>query len=171
MQHLQSPSDPGPSGRQMRPDLTTLDGQRRAVRGGAYVCLGGAAFCFFGAVAAREELRLVAAAATCLFGGPAVGLITILREMSIRQKWMNAGSAGSPPRQSQSGNLLAQAAAVLGFACGGVFMFLSGSLYPHWRHVSLWANPMKAMIAGGLLVVASLVGMPPAIWKAHLRKA
>jgi len=50
-------------------------------------------------------------------------------------------------------------------------MFLSGSLYPHWRHVSLWANPMKAMIAGGLLVVASLVGMPPAIWKAHLRKA
>ena len=154
----------------MKPDFATLDGQRWAVRGGVHVCLGAAALCFFGAVAADyPELRLMAAAITCLFGGVAAGLITVLRDMAVRQKWVNAGSAGSPPRQSASGKLLVQAAVFLGFASGGVFMFLSGSLYPHWHDVSLRANPIKAMMAGGLMVAVSFVWILPAIWKRRLR--
>jgi len=154
-------------------DITTLDGQRLVTRKGAYVCLGGAAVCFLGtAVVARyPETRLLGASATCFFGGPSVGLITILRAMSLRQRWIDAGSAGTPPPQSAFEQRLAALAVFLGFSCGGMLMFLSGRLYPHWHTTSLWANPDKAMIAGGLLVVASLGGMLPAIYKAHFRKA
>ena len=159
----------------MKPDLTTLDGQRRAARRGAYVVFGCAAcgVLWEAVLAHYPEDRLQAAAMICFFGGVAASLIPVLRQMSLKQKWKDGGSLGSPPQQSGFEIFLGIIGVFITFPCAGIFFILSGSLYPHWHNVYSRNNPSIAIMLGSLMVVVSLFifgTMLPAIYKARFRK-
>lgn len=153
----------------MKPDLTTLDGQRTATRRGAYIVLGVTAFCVILAMLAPyPEERLTSSAMVGYVGGPSVIFLTTLREMSRRQRWIDAGSTGFLPQRSAFWHRSELAALFLGPICGGILMILSGSLYPHWRHVGK-LTPASAVILGVLSVVLWPV-LFLKLYKAQLRK-
>lgn len=153
----------------MRPDLTTLDGQRTATRRMVYVVLPCLALgVFVAATADYPEVRLNGMAVICFTGGGLMLPLTTLREMSRRQRWIDVGSPGSPPRQSKFWNRFGIAAGLLGYLCACILTVLSGALYPHWHHVYR-GGPWYAITIGSLGIV-SLGWMLPAIYKAQFRK-
>lgn len=154
----------------IKPDLTTLDGQRMATRRGGYVVLAILAFgLLMAALADYPEDRLTAAAIICLAGGASVFFIASLREMSHRQRWIDAGSIGSPPQHSVSLRRAVNFAPLLGYLFACILAVLSGALYPHWHHVYRH-GPWYAITVGALGIV-SIVWMLPAIYKANFQKA
>jgi hypothetical protein len=141
----------------MKPDISTLTGQKTATKAGLAALLAMAA-CFTPMTLSQyPEERLVGFAAMALFGSPSVALAWIVSEMSKRQKWVASGSIGAGPKPLVLGWMVGKAAIVAGLGTAGTLFFLAGYLYPYWRFESARSNPFSAMALGVALDALAVV--------------